>query len=141
MLRAILCPAILSILCASNVSLSAGDWPMWRYDAGRGDSTPDALPEGMTLRWTRQLEPSQPAWPPSQEKLQFDLVPEPVAAGQLIFVPSNVTDTVTAYDTRTAKEVWRFYADAPVRFAPVVDSGKVFFASDDGHLYALDATT
>jgi len=122
-------------------TLLAGDWPMWRFDAGRGASTPESLPEGMTLRWVRQLESSQPAWPPTQQKLQFDLVPEPVAAGKLIYVPSNVTDSVTAYETQTGNEVWRFHADAPVRFAPVVDAGKVFFVSDDGHLYALDAKT
>jgi outer membrane protein assembly factor BamB len=141
MLRNALFSSILLMSCLTTSMLFAGDWPMWRFDAGRGASTPDALPEGMTLRWVRQLEPSQPAWPPTQDKLQFDLVPEPVAAGDLIFVPSNVTDTLTAYETETGNEVWRFYADAPVRFAPVVDAGNVFFVSDDGHLYALDAQT
>src|SRR5262249_35102963 len=34
---------------------------------------------------------------------------------------------------------WRFHADGPVRFAPALWEGKVYFASDDGHLYCLDA--
>jgi len=111
---------------------------MWRYDSGRRAASPDALPAKLTRQWSRRLPRSQPAWPETQMKLQFDAVPQPVVAGHRVFVPSNVTDTVTAYDTRSGNELWRFYADAPVRFAPVASEGNVFFVSDDGHLYCLD---
>jgi outer membrane protein assembly factor BamB len=46
---------------------------------------------------------------------------------------------VTAYDTQTGVEKWRFYTDGPVRFAPVVYKNKLYVASDDGYLYCLDA--
>lgn len=112
---------------------------MWRYDARRGSSSPQELEGDLHLQWTRQLETPMPAWPESQTKLQFDSQAEPVVMGERIFVPSSRSDSVTAFSTRTGKQLWRFFAGGPVRFAPVASEGKVFFNSDDGHLYAVDA--
>jgi outer membrane protein assembly factor BamB len=58
--------------------------------------------------------------------------------GDAMFVPSMVNDSVTALDTETGAERWRFLAEGPVRFAPVACKDKVYFVSDDGHLYCLD---
>jgi len=112
---------------------------MWRYRARRGAASPDALPATMHLQWVRQLPQPRPAWPATQSKLQFDVAPQPVVMGGRIFVPSSSTDSVTAYDTATGNELWRFYADGPVRFSPVAHNQKVYFTSDDGHLYCLAA--
>ncbi|UCF15228.1 MAG: PQQ-binding-like beta-propeller repeat protein, partial [Phycisphaerales bacterium] len=60
-------------------------------------------------------------------------------AGKSVFVGSMVSDSVTAYDTDTGAEKWRFYTDGPVRFAPVVYKKKLYVASDDGYLYCLNA--
>ncbi|MGF1579949.1 MAG: PQQ-binding-like beta-propeller repeat protein [Gemmataceae bacterium] len=130
---------VLGILCSSTLMTHADDWPMWRYDAHRGNSTPSSLPKNLVPQWTRQLPTPRPAWPKTQPRLQFDEAPQPVVSGQHIFVPSTATDSVTAYDTRNGEEVWRFYADGPVRFAPVVAKGRVHFVSDDGYLYTVDA--
>ncbi|NQT36407.1 MAG: PQQ-binding-like beta-propeller repeat protein, partial [Planctomycetes bacterium] len=117
----------------------AGDWPQHRFDASRGASSPDDLPDGLSLRWERHLPPPRPAWPESQPWLRFDVSYSPVAAGKLLFVPSMVSDSVTAHDTETGEVRWSFYAEGPVRFAPIVHGGKVYFGSDDGHLYCVDA--
>jgi len=137
------------LLAVSLMTLALGlpragvgaDWPMWRYDAGRTAATPEGLPSELRLQWVRELPAPRPAWPKSQYKLQFDASYEPVVMGDTIFVPSMVSDTVTAYDTETGAERWRFYADGPVRFAPVATKGKVYVVSDDGHLYCLDAAS
>jgi len=133
--------AILATMVAALAAASAlaADWPMWRYDAGRTAVSPARLPERLNLQWVRQLAPPAPAWPKSQTKLQFDASYEPVVVGKRLFVSSMASDGVTAYDTETGGEAWRFYTDGPVRFAPVAWGGKVAFASDDGHLYCLDA--
>lgn len=115
------------------------DWPQWRYDAGRSAATPHALPGNLQLQWQRQLPQPRPAWPASQPSLRFDLSYSPVAAGGRLLVPSMVTDSVTAYDTAGGVEKWRFYTDGPVRLAPVAHGGKVYFGSDDGYLYCVDA--
>ncbi len=117
----------------------AGDWPVWRYDAARGAATPDALPENLHLQWVLRLPAPSPAWPPEQTKLQFDASCEPVVAGGRLFVPSMVYDCVIAFDTKTGAGLWRFYTEGPVRFAPVANNDKVYFVSDDGYLYCVDA--
>lgn len=117
------------------------DWPTWRYDAARSAACPEELPAELHLQWVRQLAPPRPAWPASQDRLQFDASYEPVVAGKTLFVGSMVCDSVTAYDTQTGAEKWRFYTDGPVRFAPVVYKDKLYVASDDGCLYCLNADT
>ncbi len=113
------------------------DWPMQRYNGQRCAASPEQLPAKLNLQWIRELAAPKPAWPTSQDRLQFDASYEPVVAGKTIFVGSMVSDSVTAYDTETGEEKWRFYADGPVRFAPVVYKDKLYFASDDGYLYCL----
>jgi hypothetical protein len=135
------------VLSAAGASPAAGDeadWPQWRYDAGRRGVTPHALPEHLHLHWVRTLAPPQRAWLQQMDdfdKLAFDTSYEPVAAGDLLFVPSMVEDRLTAYAIETGAERWRYYTNGPVRFAPVVWEGRVYAASDDGHLYCLDAAT
>jgi len=114
------------------------DWPMWRYNAQRCAASPEQLPAKLNLQWIREMASPKPAWPASQDRLQFDTSYEPVVAGKTIFVGSMVSDSLTAYDTETGIEKWRFYADGPVRFAPVVYKDKLYFASDDGYLYCLN---
>ena len=86
---------------------------------------------------TRAAAP-RPAFP-HEVRLAYDASYEPVVLGHTMFVPSMVTDSVTALDTDTGNERWRFFAEGPVRFAPVACEGKVYFVSDDGFLYCLDA--
>ena len=121
----------------------AGDWPMWRYDAARGGSSPDALPQKMQLQWFRDLPKARPAWPPTQPRLQFDAAPQPVVLGKRVFVPSTVTDSLTAYATEDGAQLWRFFAQGPIRFAPVAaqiaGKSRVYFVCDDGYLYCLNA--
>jgi outer membrane protein assembly factor BamB len=131
------------VICAigalSSAGVSAADWTMWRCDAQRTAYTPEELPETLHLQWVLDLPEPEACWPPEQIRLQFDVSYEPIAAGGMLFVPSMVRDSVTAYDAKTGEEAWRFYADGPVRFAPIYWKGKVYFASDDSCLYCLNA--
>ena len=136
------CSRHLTVIVALLVSLQIGwatDWPQWRYDAGHGAATPHALPKHMHLQWSIQLEDPRPSWPTTQSKLGFDLAAEPVVSDGRIFVPSSMRGTVSAYDTKNGKELWKFFAEGAVRFAPVSTKGKVWFVSDDGYLYCLRA--
>ncbi|MBM4025789.1 MAG: hypothetical protein FJ280_10345 [Planctomycetes bacterium] len=148
---AILCLVLIGsvLVRASNPGVANGDcapptaqdWPMWRYDAGRRAASPAPLPAELHLQWVRDLGQPAPAWRQEQYKLQFDRSYEPVVMGKQIFVPSMVSDKVTAYDTETGKQNWQFFCDGPVRFAPIAWQERVYFVSDDGHLYCLDART
>jgi outer membrane protein assembly factor BamB len=101
------------------------------------DAEPD-LPAVLHLRWVRDLPPPRPAWS-DQPKMPFDAAPRPVVLGNAVFVPSTVTDGVTAYDIDTGAELWSFTTDGPVRFAPAAWEDRLFVASDDSYLYCLDA--
>ncbi|MDY0166136.1 MAG: PQQ-binding-like beta-propeller repeat protein [Thermoguttaceae bacterium] len=133
-----LLPALSIVACLLPASLPAGDWPQFRYDIGRTAATPHELPAELQLRWTRTLPAPEPAFP-FELRLAYDASYEPVVLGSTMFIPSMVTDSVTALDTETGNERWRFITEGPVRFAPVAWAGKVYFVSDDGYLYCLNA--
>jgi hypothetical protein len=118
------------------------DWPTWRYDAGRTGASPEPLAEKLHLQWVRHDPPLRPAyWQVRQERVQFDLGYEPVVLGKTVFIASSRNDRITALDTETGREKWRFYTEGPVRLAPAAWDGKLYCASDDGFLYCLDAAT
>ncbi len=132
-----------TLLFAFPASATAGDWPMFRYDAGRTASSPHELPEKLHLQWTRQYSPRKTVWddPLNQDLMKYDRVFEPIVLGDTLFVGFNDSDKVAAFDTKTGAEKWRVYVDGPVRFPPVAEDGKVYFVSDDGFLYCVNAAT
>jgi outer membrane protein assembly factor BamB len=130
--------AATALACCASPTWAA-DWPQWRYDAARGAITPDRLPERLSLVWQHRLPTPRPAWPASQPWLRFDVSYTPVAAGGLLFVPSMANDSLTAYDLASGVQRWRFYAEGPIRLAPVAAGDCVLFGSDDGYLYCLQA--
>ncbi|NCC92355.1 MAG: hypothetical protein EOM10_03590, partial [Opitutae bacterium] len=129
--------------CANRKKQSgptSGDWPTWRGNSARTAIINDALPATLKPLWTRQLARPAPAWPASQHKIRFDESYVPVTAGKRLFVASMTTDSVAAYNTDDGMELWRFYCDGPVRFAPLVWNDKIYVVSDDGRLYCLNAS-
>ena len=130
-----------AMMTVTTLETEAGDWPMWRYDSARGATTPDGLPGSMNPLWSRPLQPARTAWPDTQNKLQFDAVPQPIVVGGRLFVPSTVNDSLSAYDTESGRLQWQFFTDGPVRFAPVAEGDRIYFVSDDGHLYCVDGAT
>ena len=116
----------------------AADWPMWRHDAGRTAASAATLPETLNIRWTRQLPPPAPAY--RDVRLQFDAAIEPIVLGKRLFFGSTVDDSLTALDTETGKELWKFRTGGPVRCAPAGGEGRIIFGSDDGCVYCLKAS-
>ncbi len=140
LIRSLAAAAAMLLLAAS---LSVADWPQWRYDASRSAASPAPLPARLTLQWTREFEPRRQAWddPLNLDLMTYDRVFEPVVAGGRMFLGFNDRDKVVAYDLDTGRELWSFFTQGPVRLPPAVWNDRVFAASDDGHLYCLDAAT
>jgi len=134
--------ASLSIWNEHTYTINANDlppnWPMWRYDSNRSGASPVELPPDIYLQWMLILPRLEPAWP-DEERITFDHYYAPIVLGNKMFVGSSHNDSVTAYDTETGAEIWRFYADAPIRMAPVGWFDRLFVVSDDGYLYCLNA--
>ena len=120
------------------------DWPIDGHDVRGSSWTSHQLSHPLHLHWVRTLSPPRRAWPAQQDdfgKLAFDASYQPVVAGDLMFVGSMTTDTVTAYDLDSGEVRWRYWTDGPVRLAPLVWQGRVYAGSDDGYMHCLDATT
>ena len=124
--------------CILAPSAFGADWPQFRHDAARSAATAESLPANMHLTWVRELPSPRPA-SPGEVRIRYDATYEPVVLGKTMFVPSMVADCLTALDTETGDERWRFFAEGPVRLAPVAWEGKVYFVSDDGYLYCVGA--
>ncbi len=124
-------------------SASAGDWPTFRYDSGRSASSPHKLPVELHHQWTRQYSPRKTVWddPLNQDLMKYDRVFEPVVLDGTLYLGFNDSDKLVALDTKTGAEKWRTYVDGPVRFPAAAADGKVYFVSDDGFLYCVDAET
>lgn len=129
----------------------AGDWPQWRYDAGRTAATPDELPADLKLSWVRKYAPRQQVWddPLNHDLMPYDRVIEPVIVGRRLIVPFNDRDKVVALDIDSGRELRTFYCDGPVRLPPAAAGDgtrsvpatlrdKLYVASDDGWLYCLN---
>jgi outer membrane protein assembly factor BamB/ubiquinone/menaquinone biosynthesis C-methylase UbiE len=130
---------LLVVLTVANVG-HAGDWPTWRHDSSRSASTPDGIGHDLQLIWSRQFSPLVPAWK-EDPRLHYDAHYEPVVMGKTMYVASSADDSLTAIDVDTGRNRWKFFADGPIRFAPVAWKDRLFFGSDDGNCYCLDAAT
>lgn len=120
-------------------STQANDWPMWRLNAQRSALTEQTIPETLHIQWVHQLPRLEPAF--KNGRLQFDAGYEPVVKNGILFYGSSKTNSVTAIDIKSGKELWHFFTNGPVRLAPVAWKDSVLFGSDDGYLYSLSAQT
>jgi outer membrane protein assembly factor BamB len=127
------------VFFSTATAAHAADWPMWGGNPARTGVTSAELPEQLHLNWVLRLREPKPAWHSNEPRVQFDRAYEPVVAGKRMFVGSMVSDRVTAYDTDTGNELWRFYTEGPVRLSPTVSGDRVYFVCDDGYLYCLRA--
>ena len=132
-------PALL--LASLTLTVHAADWPMWRCDAARTASSDEKLPAMLQLEWERVYSARQQVWddPLNHDLMTYDRVFEPVVLGDLMFIGFNDRDKVVALDLKTGAERWSFFTGAPVRMPPACWQGKVYFTSDDGHLYCVKA--
>ena len=134
------------VLTSCVLPAAAADWPMWRCDAARSGATEQELPAKLHLQWVRHYPALKPVATgpgkicnPKDKTVGFEVAYSPVVLGKTMFVASSHNDSVTALDVETGAERWKFYTGGPVRLAPAAWKGKVYAASDDGHLYCLDA--
>lgn len=131
---------------------AAEDWPTYNHDARRsGTSTETLRPDGLKLRWTYVSRVAhQPAWPgpdkrdyynspfvDNADRLDLDAVFQVAVAGDAVLFGCPSEDTLYCLDAATGRPRWHFTADGPVRFAPHVSEGRVYFGADDGQVYCL----
>ncbi len=132
--------------------LLADDWPTYRHDNRRSAATAENLPLPLQEVWTyRSPVPPQTAWSgpapwdsfarkvPLAPMRLFDRALFVTAVGEKVFFGSSVDDAVHCLDAGTGEELWYFLTEGPVRLPPTFHDGKLYFGSDDGRAYCINA--
>ncbi len=135
-------PAAFTCLALATALPAGADWLAYRHDLARSGLTREALPKTLHLKWSYRLRHKpRPAWPePGRElnRLAFDYAPALVVSQGLVLFGSSADHKLYALDAATGAERWSFFTGGPVRFAPAVQDGRVFFGSDDGFVRCLE---
>ncbi|MGI9430211.1 MAG: PQQ-binding-like beta-propeller repeat protein, partial [Bythopirellula sp.] len=133
-------------------SANGADWPTARLNPQRNAFSEQPI-EAALLEpaWVyRSSNPPSPAWhgPAKWDAYgdvrmhsmrNYDEVFQLIAVGSEIYFGSSVDDSVTSIDAATGRENWSYFTDGPVRIAPTFHSGKLYFGSDDGYAYCVNA--
>ncbi len=136
------------LVCLAMVVSSSGraaDWPAYKHDHLRSSVSGETLTFPLRTGWTwRSTQMPAPAWPEpgrAMNSLDFDYAFQPVVVDGLIYFGSSADDTVRALDATTGQAIWSHTTGGPIRFAPQIDGGKCYVASDDGYVYCLEGRT
>jgi len=134
-------------------------WPTYMNDNARSGVTSERFDlEALTPGWCYVSPvPPQVAWDGgapwdayrASDENSFRLTPQRdfdfvffvTVVNDDVYFGSSVTDSVHCLEVRTGKEKWFFKTDGPVRYPPTYYQGRLFFGSDDGYLYCLQAAT
>jgi len=130
------------------------DWPQFKKDNYRSANSPvqlDLSTFGEDWEYTASQMPS-PAWyGPAKEDTyaksgplpsmrDYDLSFYPIVVGTKLYYGSTADDAIHCLDTKTGIEKWIYTTGGPIRIAPVYHKGKLYFGSDDGYAYCIDAS-
>lgn len=140
------------LLIGSCFTGYAEDWPSYLHDLARSGVSREKIALPLCAQWIHQAKHApSPAWPAPAKRDIWHEIRElspvvtydrafhaVIAEGQLYFA-SSADDQVYCLDAATGDLKWRFFAEAPVRLAPTIASGKVYFGADDGWVYCLNA--
>ncbi|MCA9072929.1 MAG: PQQ-like beta-propeller repeat protein, partial [Planctomycetaceae bacterium] len=143
---------LLALTVVSARFTRAEDWPTYRYDNTRQGATSEKLTLPLKSAWVYQA-PAAPktafAGPDSRNieghdlrhRVNYDDTFQVAVVGDKLYFGSSVDHHLHCYDLKTGKHNWSFATGGPIRLAPTVWEGQVYFGSDDGFAYSVDALT
>lgn len=150
--RQFLTISLLTFGAASPERLRAADWPTEGGNNQRNASTDESLPLPLAKQWTYQ-SPAAPrlAWSSAEgrtiegmlmaHRVRFDDAFRTAVVGDRVYFGSTVDHQLHCRDLATGKLLWSCFTGGPIRLAPSVHDGRVYFGSDDGRAYCADAQT
>ncbi|MBI9016020.1 MAG: PQQ-binding-like beta-propeller repeat protein [Phycisphaerae bacterium] len=144
---------ILYITCIASIAF-ASDWSTYHHDNQRSGTTDASLKLPLAKAWQYDSPtPPQRAWAgpakwdayaklANQRSMRdFDPAFFVTSSNGKVYFGSSVDDSVHCMNLQDGKELWRFRTDGPVRIPPSIYSDKIYFGSDDGYAYCLNANT
>ncbi len=137
-----------------GTSGQAEDWPVYLHNLQRNAKTTEHLEANrLQLSWERQLPGApNPAWPGAarwdayaglrglKSMRNYDPVYHLIAVGDRVWWGSSTDDGIHCVSLADGQELWTHFSDGPIRMSPAYHAGRVYFGSDDGSAYCLDAT-
>lgn len=140
-------------LIADNGPQDSGpqDWPTYRNGNDRLSSTAESITPGLKASWV-YTSPAAPkmSWGSAEGRVienhlignrnKYDDALQPVVVGDQLFFGSSVDHHLHCLDLNTGEERWSYAVGGPIRLAPTVSNGKVYFGADDGYAHCISAT-
>ena len=141
-----------AVIVTMYSSCLADDWPTYLHDNARSGRSTVQLETPLSERWLFEARhPPQPAWSPpipgaveghvEANRVDFDRAFHVAVVGECVYFGSSADDKLYCLDLATGDTRWTFFAGGPIRLAPTVVGGRVYFGSDDGLVYCLRADT
>ncbi len=140
-------PLVLTLV----TSTAAADWTTYLNGNKRTGFTRSTIDPSLHLAWTYRAS-AKPikAWSgprnapieghEMRHRVDFDAAMQVVMSGGLAYFGNTVDHRLHCVEAKSGKPVWSFYTDGPIRLAPTLAHGNVYFGSDDGLVYCLEAT-
>ncbi len=138
-----------------TATVSAADWPTAGGDIRRTNVSAETLELPFAEAWRHMpVHGPKPAWPEGPAKqdvyrrvyglsptVTFDRAFQPIVSDGRLFFGSSGDDALRCLDAATGRHLWGFATEGPIRLAPTVYDGKVYFGCDDGCVYCLNAAS
>ena len=135
----------------ANKPATCGDWNTYMHDSQRSGVSNEKLNFPLTENWQYiSKHVPQPAWPSPAKtdywhreanikpRVTYDRAYHVVSAGDYVYFGSSAKDKIYCLDILTGEEKWSFFAGGPIRLAPAIYQGNIYFGSDDGYVYCLN---
>ncbi len=131
-------------------STAVADWPAYLNGNDRAGFSSCKLEPSLRLAWTYK-SPAKPtkAWSGPRQapieghemrhRVDFDDAMQVVMSAGRVYFGSTVDHRLHCVEARSGKPIWSFYTEGPIRLAPTLSHGNVYFGSDDGFVYCLGA--
>jgi outer membrane protein assembly factor BamB len=110
---------------SSGGTEKADDWPIYRGNLKRGNSTSATLPEKLKKLWSQKLGTGQ--------------MTQATGAYGMVFTAERISGRVFARQAASGKQAWSFVADGRVEYPPTLYKGMCLFGTGAGSVYCLDA--
>ena len=76
-----------------------------------------------------------------RHRVDFDAAMQTVIADGRVYFGSTVDHRMYCVQSQTGEVLWTHYTEGPIRLAPTLAHGNLYFGSDDGKIYCLNAVT